>query len=333
MKPSVLWLTAPFIAALFSCQKQAPSPPPQSQAGTPQAALPEAGQAVLPPESHGYALRTPTSFMVLENDTDAETDKTKWAEHLTLGEKVQIIKKRRATWDGKTYDFVAVRRDTGREGLVFSSQFAEGGALAVVVKPAANLFKAPKTVEVTSFILPFKTLAVYFPETERDGFVEIKAYDPVNKIPRRNYIRMDSLSAAEADIQASILLQTAQEIKNEGGDRIRRIALLEAALRDFPDSVFAADIQALLDPGSGGEIKTEAPSQSAMTVNDDNVYIRELPNREKGAVIGQVNRGALVTVIAQTTADDTLEGVSARWYHISEPLAGWVFGGYLDAGQ
>ena len=278
--------------------------------------------------NYGYVLRLNASLMTLETDTSSESDKAKWAVSMALGEKVSIGETRQATYDGRVYDFVKVRRDDGREGLAFPTQIATGGELAVVVDDRGNLYTSPKAVDVTGIILPRKTIAVRFPETEREGYVEVRAYDPAAQTYRQNYMRLASLSGKESDIQSSILLQTAEPLKNEGAEKNRRDALLEAALF-YPDSAFSADINALVGPNAV-VIKTESVNQHLMTVIDDEVNIRDLPDPVAGRVIGQLNRNERVRVIEQTENQSNVGEEISRWYRITEPLEGWVFGVYLE---
>ena len=315
-------------ALFYSCQK---NEAPTVRSGN------EGGQGIsggiTPGQSEGrpgYTLRVDTAFYTLENDTGAETDKTKWAASLSLGEKVLVKKPRRATFsgNGKVYDFVEVRLENGNEGLSFASQIAEGGSLAVIIDDKAMLHKSPKPVDVTGDVIPRKTVVACFPETERDGFIEIRAYDAKDAF-RQNYVRIASLSSKETDIQSAILLQTALRLKDDSSTKTRREALLEAALLDYPDSVFNADIQAIFNPNTQALVRTEASASPFMLVIDDNVNVRDLPDPVAGKVIGQLNRDTDVTVSEQTTEPSVIEGISARWYHVIAPVDGWVFGAYL----
>jgi len=280
----------------------------------------------------GYVLRVNAAFYSLEADTGSESDKTKWEASMTLGEKVSVIDKRRATFsgDGVIYDFVEIRRDDGKEGLAWAEQIAAGSSLAVVIDEKANLYKTAKAVDVTGQILSRKTIVGLFPETESNGFVEIKAYDPVSRAYRQNFIRVISISRKDADIQSAILLQTAEPLKNEGSEKIRKEALLETALLDYPDSVFNAEIIELIVPNTSVVIGTEPAGRMYMLVNDNNVNVRDLPDPIAGRVIGQLNSGEDVTISEQTVNTSTIDGRNARWYRITRPLEGWVFGAFLD---
>ena len=198
----------------------------------------------------GNVLRVDAALYTLENDTGSETDRTRWIASMSLGERVFAGEIRRATFsgDGRVYDYIEVQRDDGTRGLAWGVHIAKGGEIAVVTDQKANLYRSHKMVDVTGLIVPRKTIVGYLPETEIDGFVEIRYYDQQNYTLRQNYIRANTLSFREADIQSSILLQTAEPLKNEGTEKVRKDALLETALSNYPDSVFFADIEALLYP-------------------------------------------------------------------------------------
>jgi hypothetical protein len=280
--------------------------------------------------STGYILRQNASLMIFENDTGVEADKVKWSASMTLGERVTALGERRATYDGRAYDFVEIRRDDGKEGLAFATQIAAGATLAVVVDDKANLYTSAKTASVTGLIISQKTIVAILPGTESDGYVEIKAFDPVSGVNRQSFVRLNALSRKNSDIQSSILLQIAQPLKNEGADLIRKEALLNAAMIDYPDSVFNAEIVALVNPNTTATIKTESTSRPFMFVNTDNVEVRDLPDLVAGKLIGRLDDGTEVTVSERTANASTVNGRSDRWYRITEPYEGWVFGTNLD---
>ncbi|MDR2095302.1 MAG: SH3 domain-containing protein [Treponema sp.] len=319
----------------------------QTEASQLAAGAPEPADTQIPaalPE-YGYMLRVNAGLYDLEKDTGAESDVTKWIDSIPLGEKLEVLgPARKATFHGdKTVnEFVKVRRDTGRdtrEGYVFAVQLATGASLAVVTNDKANIFRTPNTLDVTSNILAYKTVLGYYPATEKDKFVEFKAYDPVRRVYYSNYIQTSSISTKESDIQASILLQTAQAL--DAKDTVRREFLLNAALSDYPDSFFATEIRELLYPGSttpaaaltvagvppAASLQTMTSSQQFFYVNDNDVNVRETPN---GNVLRQLSRGDEVTVSEETVNTYTINDQTAKWYRITEPQEGWVFGAFLQ---
>jgi hypothetical protein len=317
----------------FSCNKNANTKPSSSYNG--EFEIEPSFESNAPPAisfagSNGYILRVNASLMVFDTDTGAETDKVKWGASMTLGERVIAGNNRRATYDGRVYDFVELRREDGKEGLAFATQIAVGATLAVVVDDKANLYNNANIVNVTGYIIPRKTIVAMLPGTETSEFVEIRAYDPVSQVNRQNFVRLSSLSRKTADVQSSILLQTAQPLKNEGADKIRKDALLDSALLYYSDSVFYSDIMELVNPNATATIKTESTSRSLMFANTDNVEVRDLPDLVAGKLIGRLADGEDVDVSERTTSTSTVNGKTDRWYHITEPFEGWVFGSYLD---
>jgi len=316
-------ILALIVLLIFSCKKKDNETP-----------LPETNEPVVvrTAENYGYVLRVDTAFYTLDNNTGEETDKTRWAASMALGEKVVVGNPRRATFagDGKVYNFIEIRRDTGGDGVAFASHIAGSGRLAVVTDEKAILYKSPKTIDATSIILPRKTVGVCFPDTSSGGYVEIRAYDPEAQVTRQSFIRASAISTDEADIQSSILLQTALPLKNEGATKIRRDALLESALMDYPNSAFREDIQTLMGLNIKAIIKTEPVIRHFMSANDDNVNVLDLPDQVAGKVIGRLNEDDEVMVKEQTTDTYRVGGQNARWYHITDPYDGWVFGGFLE---
>jgi len=199
----------------------------------------------------GYALRINTSFLTLkgEDTGDAKTE-TQWSSGLTLGESVMVGNPRRLTYSGKEYDLVEVRLEDKSNGYAFPSQIAAGGHLAVVIDEKANLFSKPQTAKVTNTIVARKTVLVYYSESENESgsFVEVRGVDcESGNLITDKFMRLSSLSRNDYDIQAAILLQTALTMT---GDKqtVAREALLNAALQDYPDSVFYNEIRQILYP-------------------------------------------------------------------------------------
>ncbi|GHV53472.1 hypothetical protein AGMMS49579_12290 [Spirochaetia bacterium] len=277
--------------------------------------------------SYGYTLR-PQWLYTLAEDTGAEKDTTKALEALSLGEQLTILdggSPRKATnsYDNKPYDYTRVRRDTGKEGLVFANQIAAGGELAVVIDEKANLYRTPKNVDVTDNILPFKTILVIFPETMKDNFIEFSAYDPEKTAYRKDvFIRTGAYSTRDDDVQASILLQTALAL--DAKEQVRREALLKAALEDYPDSAFTAEIRGILYPGEG--VAVQDSSYTYLFVNDDNVNVREMPH-ETSSVVAKLMAGTEVYVGSETVHTYTVGGLTDKWFYVND--TGWVFGAFL----
>jgi hypothetical protein len=326
----IILVMAVFIILPFSCKKNEASTASSDRSSYAESG--DSGTAIPRSGNIGYALRVSTSFYTLESDTGEESDKTKWAAAISLGDRVSVGKTRRLTFagDGKVYDFVEVRLDNGKDGFSFATQIATDCTLAVVVDEKANLYKTAKTNDVTGDIISRRTVVAMLAGTESGNFVEIKAYDPVVERTRQNFVRLNSLSRKDSDIQSSILLQLAEPLKDTGSEKIRKDALLEAAMLDYPDSAFSAEINALVNPNTAVTIETQAVINVAMTVIGDNVNVRNLPDQFGGRILGQVAKGIVVTVSEQTVHTSTVDGKDDHWYHITEPMEGWIFGSFLE---
>ncbi|MDR2078226.1 MAG: SH3 domain-containing protein, partial [Treponema sp.] len=127
------------------------------------------------------------------------------------------------------------------------------------------------------------------------------------------------------DIQSSILLQTAEALDPEK-EKNRRQALLDSALYDYPESIFAGDIQAL----AGGD--SEVPirgTEAWFTVMYDDAIVHESPNTSS-RIIAQLADTTEVRVTKETVHEFTIEGQTARWYYIAQPVEGWIFGDWLE---
>jgi uncharacterized protein YgiM (DUF1202 family) len=283
--------------------------------------------------AYGYVLRPFESLYLIKNDTGADTDIATWGMSMNFGEKYSVLSPpRKAVFQGTSYEFVEILRETGEEGYILGYYFAPGGSLAVVTDDNTRIYNSPKNIDVTGTILTRGTMVVWFPETVKDGYTEFKAYDPYVKqwYMTKKYIRRATLSTDQDDIQSVILFQTARALlpapDKPDNNRARREALLEAAIMEYPDSAFSAEIRALVHPN----IAVRSSSLGILMVNDDKVNIRDRPDPATGNVIGQLNTGTEVTVTEETVNTYTIGDHTAKWYHIVEPRDGWVFGAFLS---
>jgi hypothetical protein len=278
----------------------------------------------------GYPLRVGMWLYAFEDrDTGADTDLLRAVEPLSLGESLELIaaEPRKATnpYDKTVYDYYQVRRDTGTEGLVFANQITVDSVLAVVSDERANLYRTPRNVDASDYILPRKTVLGAFPETEKDGFIRIEAYDPVSQAYRRNlFIKTSVISYADMDVQASILLQTAETLDPEK-EANRRQALLDSALYDYSGSIFADDIRILAAPES---VVPARDRDLLLMVTEDMVNVHESPDASSSPV-SQLYYSTDVHAVEETVDEFTIDGQTARWLHITEPVDGWVFGAWL----
>jgi hypothetical protein len=306
-----------------------------SKTESPETGAPELQAVVEEPEVHAeagfaYPLRIGMWLYTIEDDTGAETDVTKAAGSLPFGERLQVLspEPRKATnsYDNRVYSYYQVRRDTGAEGLVFSNQITVGSELAVVSEEKANLYRSAKNIDASDYILSRGIVLGVFPETEKDGFIRIEAYDPSIQTYRRNlFIKTSAISMRERDVQSSILLQTAEALDPDK-EKNRREALLDSALYDYPDSIFAGAIRDLIEADS---LVPARQISAWFTVTDDLVNVRESP-AVSSPVLTTLDLGIEVYAVEETLEEYEAGGQTARWYHIAEPLEGWIFGAWLE---
>ncbi|MDR1177700.1 MAG: SH3 domain-containing protein [Spirochaetaceae bacterium] len=276
--------------------------------------------------SQGMALRVNSSFCLAEKNDAEEITSIRWNDTIVLGERVAVLGDS-ATYtyagDKAEYEFTPIMRDGGKTGFMFSSQLAPAGNLAVVIDERAVLYSGARNTDALSTILPLKTVLVTYPETERDGFVQFQAYDAERQRNyRTNFIKTQSLTFSNDDVQSVILLHTAEVLGP--AEAIRKEALLEAAYNDYPGSAFAAEIRGLL---SGKAIQPS--SLGSLWVNDHDVNVRDNPDEKGGRIISQLSLDTEVKVSEETSESYTVDGRTGRWYHITSPVDGWVFGAFL----
>ena len=218
---------------------------------------------------YGFVLVVNSGFYVISGeDTKDETTKTRWSTQMSLGERVFTGETRRMIFEteNRVYSFIEIRRDDGSHGYALATHIAVGGQIAVVVDERANLFRTPRSVDVTGTILSRRTIVICYPETERDGFVEVRGYDQERRAFVSSNIcnvRVSALSRRDSDIQSAILLQTALSLRDN--ERVRREALLEMAISDFPDSVFSAEIYEIVNPPPPVVTEPEPPAVQPIT--------------------------------------------------------------------
>jgi uncharacterized protein YgiM (DUF1202 family) len=76
-------------------------------------------------------------------------------------------------------------------------------------------------------------------------------------------------------------------------------------------------------------VSAAAFSAENASINGDGLRIREKPSTT-GTVVGSLNKGTRVQVLAHTDATDSIDGFTGYWYYISyKNVRGYVFGKYI----
>jgi len=218
------------------------------------------------PQAQGFSLLVNANFYLLHGeDTGDEETWVRWATpQLSLGEPVLIAEAAREMTfhggppdHGRRFSFVGIHRQTGPAGFAFPHQVA-AGRLAVVIEERATLFTGPNMVNMTATILSRGTVVVYDPDSAVGDFVQVRGFDYGRGsfvLASASYVRADTLSGIDTDVQSAILLRTA--LQAPAAQAELRNFLLEAALIEHPYSVFHADIFEARHPTAGVEMIEE----------------------------------------------------------------------------
>jgi len=278
---------------------------------------------------YGYALRISAGIY------DLKDGKAVYKEASFLGEKLEVLsaETQTAQIDGRDYNFVHVQRLGASEGWILNYNFAIGGTPAVVLNDESVLYKTPQNVAATGAVLNRAQFVVLRPETESGNFVQVCAYDADTKayygdeiehIRFIRYLKTSDVSTADADVQTAILLHTARVAENE----TRKKALLQSALSDYPSSAFSGEIDELLNPPLAQKETQEV--DLSLYIAEPDINVRDQPDEKNGNVIEVLQTGSSLSISEETVQEYTIGSKTAKWYHISSPLDGWVFGAFLS---
>ena len=331
MKKIIFLSAICLIFSFLSCEKQGSTNPP-ANTGTPMTQAPSTQAPAVPVEpkapavEHGFVIRAQSGIYSISTVKERET--AKYLDGINLGEKVELKNggtTKKAFYNNDEFEFVEVRRETGVTGWVINYQVARGGQLAVVTyDQKANVYKSPRNTDVTSSILTPKTILVVYPESEAAGFIKFSTYDPeVKRYFTDQFIKSSVISTRDSDIQSSILLQLALLEKQA----VRREALLQSA-EDFRDSIFNQEISNILNPPPK---EAQFSSAGTLYLNESDVNVYTSADEANGEVTGKLEKGTAVTVDRETIDSYSVNDSFAKWYHITSPVAGWIFGSYLDS--
>lgn len=343
-RKKAVWLSALVLIAV-SCfnKKETPAPIVSPETVKKEITAPSPDKAKKDVfDSYGYVIRFEGALYSITQEKD-KNPVSKWKVNLDYGEKLAVhVEPVKAPLPDEKADstFFKAQRENGIEGYILEQQIAIGGQLAAVTeKEGAILFTSPKNIGAWTEILPYGTVFAYTPESAKDGFFEItahnfdkKAYYPYSYKERYPsiYIKSGAISTKTDDIQSAVILRTAKNVKNAA----QKSALLKSALNDYPDSVFAADINALLNPlPELFDIEEWAYSRGADIISDngDNINVRDKPGVTGSNITGSLQDGYNCYFSAKTKSKDTVNGKSDYWYRKTgvDGIDGWVFGAYI----
>lgn len=256
--------------------------------------------------------------------------KAKWKASLTVGEVVSLMGSSEKAVQGNDgeKEYVSISRSDRSEGWIRPIYLAKDAIAGVVIGDKSVIYSQPKNTNATARVIGTKQIIAVYKADATDAFLKIATYDPIKQdFVSDVFIRKDEVSTLEADAQTAIILQVAAASKNAD----QRNALLSSALKDYPNSRFAEEIRTLQAGPlvNAGALTAIEEFNATMVINDNNVNIRSKADTA-GDVVSQLSKDAAITVIARTVEPATIDGKSARWYHLSSPADGWVFGGFIE---
>jgi hypothetical protein len=183
-------------------------------------------------------------------------------EIIPIGEKLALTgQAQKAVQSGKERDFLGVRRESGSEGWARSDFLVSKAILAVIASDNAVIYSAPANTAATTESIQRMTIVAIHSESGGMSFIKVTCFDPASKMLLRNvYMRNEGVASRHTDVQAAILLQLAAGSKSAK----QKQAFLTSAMKDYPDSVFEADLRAALEALTN-PAPTPAPAPAAET--------------------------------------------------------------------
>jgi hypothetical protein len=146
-------------------------------------------------------------------------------------------------------------------------------------------------------------------------------YAPVFGVQINEAVNQKQISFESADVEAAKLLAKANAARNN--DHARE--LLQESAEKYPGSALFSLVTETLNPQARG---TESLVTLFSTATEQTaVYVTA---NFSSAVTAHLEQYIDVKTSERTINQETMKDGSARWYHISEPAEGWVFGLNLE---
>jgi hypothetical protein len=196
----------------------------------------------------------------------------------------------------------------GRRGWIDASHYApENSRIGVVVEQ----FETPYRQD--EYVFRRGDLLIFDPDNKFNVL-----YAPAYGLRVNNAVNSNQISFDSDDIETGKLLA---KVKAARGVE-REQELLRSAAEKYPDSVLISLINEMLNPG---DRKTESLVALFSTVSEETlVYVK--PDLLSSAVVAHLEPYTDVRTIERTIKQESTRDGSSRWYHISEPVNGWIFG-------
>ena len=263
-----------------------------------------------------------------------------WAAEIPVGTELEILSEEpvKADWvwkggSSKDRTFYKVRYQ-GKEYFVLTNECALGGQCAVITGDTV-LYDKDRFSTFRNEVLEQGTLVVLtgrMSDRLNTYLREVMFYDSNASVIRTRWMWGANESMMNDDVKAAQLVALAKAAKDD--DMKREYLSLAYGLNPYePIREYIEEVERLLFPPPMTFIEWQGTPLARVTCGEDEkVNVRDAP--KTGKVLGQLDNEDIVGVRMVTEEEDTIDGVTARWYNIGYGetklvLEGWVFGGFL----
>ncbi|GMO59505.1 MAG: hypothetical protein Ta2A_05420 [Treponemataceae bacterium] len=269
------------------------------------------------------------------------------AEPVYTGEVVPEMKSALRASDKQARDFYHCQNDKGEQFWVQSYAIFPDSKPGVVVWENAMIYDRPTLAGVAkngAVMRQYQVLGVRIDEATPEFACVSAYYADTNTILTEKYVKVDTLSLRESDIEQIALYNTAKSTKNDKVKaEILRNALEIGGAFDYlvEEELYGSD-----GDGSSGTAKTydiyepydlDVAFLYDVEGKDEDINIRNNPGVNGTRVVTKAKSGQFVQVTGYTREEEVIGGRSATWCRIRtstdtgyDGTEGWVFGAYLD---
>ena len=271
-----------------------------------------------------------------------DADNVTWASEITGGTVLKkasddVVNKnivtKEKTW--KDIPFYAVSYEGNNYFIqTRDSVSIENKKEAAVVVHDAVLFTKPHPASFRNAWVEAGTVTAASYDNGRK-IVKVTFFDSASGFRRTRYVMAENISWEEKDIRAVQLLAKASSIKETDLQKEFLDNAVEAADSEELESYILKRRNKILGISSFGEDEIEDIDlfyANIYTDDDSKVNLRFSPGTA-GEKAGLIESGIPVSCVRATTSQDTIDGVSAKWYYVTAykhgDFEGWIFGGFL----
>lgn len=199
-----------------------------------------------------------------------------------------------------------------------ASGWVPSAVLAQGVRRAALKADGPAGWEKLTFV-------GYKPLADDASQVEVYGAPGAGNEVKKATLPRKLLTTASADVNLVVLWRLAALEPDNGA----KVAILNQALARYSSSSLAPQVQDKLDALSGKTVVATTEVSLLVSAGADGTKVWAEPVEGKGTPVAELAAGQQVQVVEQSTEPQTINGVTARWYKIADPV-GWVFGAQVS---